>query len=537
MNRDQADHYGQSIQALQPRQMGALPLLLPILADLQLRATVNQLVPSQADVDLGQVAVLLVLNRLLAPQPLYEVQDWLGGTVLPEVLGISVQQAYDNRLGRTLDRLYAQLGELWQRLVSRAVATYALDLAVLHWDLTSIYFEGAYTDSTLATYGYSRDQRSDTKQIILEVDVTDAGAVPVLYHVLRGNTADVTRPLPHLEALLRFLTRPELAAHHWQPLLVSDCKMITPEAMLACHRHHLYYLGPLQDSAAVTAVLRSVSAAELADHPLAYRPQRVQATDERFVPYRGVWRPFTFEHAGEQVTDRVLVVWSAGKERLDQVKRKTYLKRLLNGLATVQTKLNKARYKKQVYVAQRIVMLQRGNPMHSLVDVDLHGAGGALALHFALNRERLAEAQALDGRYALATNGEHLSATEALTLFKGQDGIEKRFRAVKGPLLVHPLFVRTDRRVAGLVFITLVALLVRAILERLCRQHDLPLSADRLLRGFATLQAVDVTWADGSIQRRAAEMSALQTHVLATLGWPLPHTYAQLPGPDADTPL
>jgi transposase len=537
MGTIQADDFGQAVRVLQPRQMGALPLIQPVLADLELRATVNQLVPSQADVDLGQIVVLLVLNRLLAPQPLYEIQDWLGGTVLPEVLGIAVQQIYDNRLGRALDRLYPQLGEVWQRLVSRAIEVYALDLSVLHWDLTSIYFEGAYADSELATYGYSRDQRPDTKQINLEVDVTHDGAVPVLYQVLTGNTADISRPLPHLAALLRFLARPELGERHLRPLLISDCKMVTPEAVLACHHHHLYYLGPLQESAAVTATLRSVSSTELAAHPLAYRPQRATATDAGFIPYQGVWRPFTFEHTGEQVTDRALVVWSAGKQRLDQEKRKTYLKRWLNGLDAVQKILNTRRYKKRAYVEQRIATLQRGNPMHKLVNVDLHGEDGAMTLRFALNRERLAEAQALDGRYVLATNGEHLSADETLILFKGQDGVEKRFRAVKGPLLVHPLFVRSDHRIEGLVFITLIALLVRAILERICRQHDLQLTADRLFCSFASLQAVDLTWADGSLQRRAAEMSAFQAQLLQALGWPLPEVYAHLPSEGADAHL
>jgi transposase len=536
MRTAQSQRFGQAIRAVQPRQMGALPLIQPILTDLQVRQTVNRLLPSQADVDLGQVVVLLVLNRLLAPQPLYEIQDWLGGTVLPEVLGITVKQAYDNRLGRTLDRLYPQLGELWQRLVSRAIEVYDLDLTVLHWDLTSIYFEGAYTDSQLATYGYSRDQRPDAKQINLEVDVTHEGLVPVLYRVLAGNTADITRPLPHLAALLHFLARPELVKRHLRPLLISDCKMITAEAVLAYRRHQLYYLGPMQDSTAVTAVLRSVPAAELAEHVLAYRPQRVKATDTSFVPYQGVWRKFTFEHAAERVTDRVLVVWSAGKERLDQEKRKTYLKRLLNGLEAVKKKLNTRRYKKRTYVEQRIATLQRGNPMHRLVDVDLQGEDEALTLQFVLNREHLAEAQALDGRYALATNGDHLSAEQALTLFKGQDGVEKRFRTVKGPLVVHPLFVRSDHRIESLVFITLLALLVRAILERLCHQRDLPLTADRLFQRFASLQAVDVTWNDSSVQRRAAEMSEFQAQVLATLGWPVPETYAHLPfkGADAD---
>ncbi len=180
MSTAQARQFGQAIRGLQPRQIGALPVLQPILTDLQVRKTVNRLPPSQADVDLAQGVVLLVLNRHLTPQPLYETQDWLGGTVLPEVLNITVQQAYDNRLGRTLDRLYSQLGELWQRLLSRAIEVYNLDVTVFHWDLTSIYFEGLYADSQLATYAYSRDQRPDAKQINLEVDVTHEGLVAVV---------------------------------------------------------------------------------------------------------------------------------------------------------------------------------------------------------------------------------------------------------------------------------------------------------------------------------------------------------------------
>ena len=133
---------------------------------------------------------------------------WARKTVLPEVLGIRPEQAYDNRLGRALDRLYPHLGELWACLVSSAIQTYELELNVLHWDITSIYFEGEYANSELAAYGYSRDHRSDTKQVNLEVDVSHDGYVPVLYHTLAGNTADIIRPLPHLQALQHFLTRP-----------------------------------------------------------------------------------------------------------------------------------------------------------------------------------------------------------------------------------------------------------------------------------------------------------------------------------------
>jgi len=526
MDLPQAEQWGRAITGLRPRQIGALPLVYPILTALHVRQTTNDLAPSQADIDLGRIVELLTLNRLMAPQPLYHVADWLGETVLPQELGIAPEKVYDNRLGRALDQLHPHLGELWVRLVSRAIQVYDLDLSVLHWDVTSLYFEGAYTDSELATYGYSRDHRPDTKQVNLEVDVSHDGYVPVLYQVLPGNTADITRPLPHLHNLLRFLARPELADRRFRPILVSDRKMVTPEAVLACHDRHLFYLGPLANGTATEAVLRSVSVEELAARPLAYRPQRVKPDDARFVPYQGVWRPFTFEHGGQQVTDRVLVLWSAGKQRLDEEKRKTHLKRLLNKLADVQKKLNTRRYKKRTYVEQRLVAVQQGNAAQGLVDIHLTGEDAALGLSFRINRERLAAAQGLDGRYALATNAAHLSANQTLTLFKGQDGAEKRFRVVKGPLQVRPLFVRSDRRIEGLVFISLLALLVRAILERACRQAGLAVTAEQLLRGFATLQAVDLTWADGSWQRKASEMTAFQAEVLHTLGWPIADTYA-----------
>ncbi len=528
MQISQAEELGQAIMSLCPRQIGAIPLVYPILTDLGVRQITNDLVPSEADIDMGRVVMLLTLNRLLAPQPLYHVQDWWAETVLPQVLDIPQQKVYDNRLGRALDRLYPYLGELWARLAGRAIQVYDLDLNVLHWDITSIYFEGAYTDSELAAYGYSRDHRPDTKQVNLEVDVTHDGYVPILYHTLPGNTADITRPLPHLRALLRFFARPELADRRLRPILVSDCKMITPEAVFACHAHDLFYLGPLPNGKATEAVLKSVTAEELAAHPLTYRPQRVKPDDPNFVPYQGVWRPFTFEHEGKRVTDQALVIWSAGKQRLDERKRKTALKRLLNTLADIQKKLNTRRYKKRAYVEQRLVAIQEGNPAKGLVDIQLSGEDGALELTFRINRRRLAEAQALDGRYALATNAHHLEASETLTLFKGQDGVEKRIGVVKGPLLVRPLFVRTDRRIEGLVFITLLALLVRAILERACRQRGLRVTAEKLFQGFASLQAVDLRWADGSLQRRASEMTAFQAEVLNTLGWPTPEFYARL---------
>jgi transposase len=507
-------------------QLGAIPLLYPILDTLGLRDTVNELCPSEANLDVGRVVLLLVLNRLMSPQPLCWVDRWAAHTVLGVALDIPPAKLYDNRLGRALDTVYAHLGDIWTRLVVRAIQVWQLDLSILHWDITSFYFQGAYTDSELIRYGHSRDHQSDAQQINLQADVTHQTRIPVGYAVLPGNTADITRPLGHLDALLRFLARPELAPLHLHPILVSDCKMITPEAVGACHQHGLFYLGPWVRDTQVLRVLRSVSDDELAEHVLAYRPRR-QAQAADFVPYRGVWRPFRVkvppppEQPKAKPTvfiDRVLVVWSAGKARLDVQKRRTYLKRLLDGLENIRRQLNQGRYAQRDYVVERLASVRRGNPAKPLVTVDLQGPDQALHFKFHLDRDRLAAAQALDGRYALGTNAAHLSANDALTIFKAQDDAEKQFRTWKGPLAVRPVFLHTDERIEGLVFITLVALLVRALLRLNCQRAGVKLSVDHVLAEFAPWSAVDLTLSDGSHVRQVATPNDVQALVMTAVG-------------------
>jgi transposase len=57
------------------------------------------------------------------------------------------------------------------------------------YDITSSYFEGG--KCILATYGYSRDHRSDRKQIVIALVITPDG-YPFYWRVLPGNTQDVT---------------------------------------------------------------------------------------------------------------------------------------------------------------------------------------------------------------------------------------------------------------------------------------------------------------------------------------------------------
>ncbi len=66
-----------------------------------------------------------------------------------------------------------------------------LDYDLLLYDVTSTFFEGQCKLNPLAQRGYSRDQRSDCKQVCIAMIVTRSG-MPLGYEVFAGNTADVT---------------------------------------------------------------------------------------------------------------------------------------------------------------------------------------------------------------------------------------------------------------------------------------------------------------------------------------------------------
>ena len=155
---------------------------------------------------------------------------------------------------------------------------------------------------------------------------------------------------------------------------------------------------------------------------------------------------------------------------------------------------------------------------------------------FALDRSALAQAQALDGKYLLVTNAPHLSASQSLTLFKAQDGVEKSNRTLKGPLLIRPLYLHSDQRIESLVFIILLALLIRVLLQVRCQRAGLALTTDQLLAGFDALAATELTFGDGSRLCQLGTLTPFQRQVLAALQFPPPSRYLTELPPTANPP-
>jgi len=515
MSPSHAELFARAFQSHVARNPGAACLTLPILRELGVVEAVNASCPSAHDVSHGVIINALGVNRLQAPRPLYKIGDWLEATALSSALGLEPEQAHDTRLGETLDVVYPHYETIWQTIIQKAVARYHLSLDWLHYDITSAYFEGLYTDSELVKYGYSRDHRPDTKQINVGLDVTAHG-LPLAFRVLVGNTADRTTPRQNCEAVRALLTQTQRT----ETTFVHDRAMGTPETLVWYGQHDQKFITPMTAEGALQTLLDSVPLDELMRAPLAYHPARAPTTTEP--AYYGVWQEHIFADKGHSVKTRVLVVYSVSKARLDAQKRDAALQKLQKRLEKIQAQLNQRKYKRRDYTLEQIHLAQRGNPARHLFDITLGGEDGALSLKFQVNADQLAQAKQRDGRYPLVTNRWDLDADQVLSRMKEQDVAEKRFAILKGPLQVHPLWLHKDERLVSLVLVVMIALLVYCLLEYLAHQAQRQVTGRAVLELFANYTVVHVNFADGSQLWTYPELAPTQSQLLIDLGLPSP---------------
>ena len=175
------------------RQFGGPWLAMQLIERLALNDFLaKHLPPGREQVPWSLTAMILVIARLLDPSSeLHIAEQWYDKTVLPELLGVPADRVDDNRLYRGLDALLPHKEALEVHLKKRLGELFKLEYDLLLYDVTSTFFEGQAKANPLAQRGYSRDQRSDCKQVCIGLVVSRCG-MPLGYEVFAGNTADVT---------------------------------------------------------------------------------------------------------------------------------------------------------------------------------------------------------------------------------------------------------------------------------------------------------------------------------------------------------
>ncbi len=451
------------------KELGSVALIKPYLELLRVREIIDMVVPIERKRELthGEVIEALTANRLDDPMPLLHIQEWAEDSGVEEAYGISPDSLNDDRLGRALDAIYPYIEEIQSLIALELIERYNIDSNLVLWDTTSCYFEGAYEESEYIELGYSRDKKPHKKQIVTGLNLSREG-IPLAHNILPGNSSDKKEALNNVQVLQKSLRPKKL-------LFVGDRAVLTKNNIPALQEQNVHYLGPF--AAAEKDFILSIPDEEF--WPLDY------STSKGKQGYYGVEKELSFRYKGKEYHNRALVVKSDEKASVVAKTRTKNLEKITAGLEHIRSKLNERKYKKRTYAQEQIDKLfHRKKKYRAFLNIELTGEDGELSLDWSFNEVALAQEKRLDGKYILITNlsPEEYPSTELLKLYKSRHLNESRFRTFKSDLRVRPVFLRTDERIMALLFINILALTLYCLVEWLCRQNNLQVTARTVLK-------------------------------------------------------
>ena len=474
-------------------QLGALPVLYALLETLGVRQIINRHCPGKGEVSHGTVALVLILNRLMFPLPLYQVADWLGQTMLGTTLGFEVAKFNDDRLGRTLDALYPHLEMIWLEVVETALLKADIDLSLIFYDLTAFAVHGRYPDSKIIDFGFAHNTPSDKRKFKTSLNVSADGHMPWLYGLWSGRAADQSTVQSNMANLARWLQRH--GAPLPQSMIVGDRAMLSDEIALTYDQHELRYLAGLR-------CLRSEHKALLSQWPeeqfLSFPLEAGQNPQ-----YWGRGCSVTFKHNGQTAQHKGLVVLAGPiRDQLRQT-RHTRLQSLDQELSQVKVQIGQPRLRTVKAVQRRANARLKASKVGRLMSATAYQTpAGQLDLRWQIDTYALWQAEQKDGRYLLVSNDWSLSHQQMFQLYRDKDGVEKRFHICKSDLQVSPLYLHQDQRIASMLMLNMLALLAYSLLERQTRQQGLPLTTRQLIKRLQNLTVIETHCHDGSCLRR-----------------------------------
>jgi hypothetical protein len=383
--------------------LGALPVVADFCSRLRIREIIDEACPVRdvAELTHGQVIEVLVANRLTSPSPLVHVQQWARTWAVAEAFGVDPALLNDDRIGRALDAIAPHLDHLVGSIGLRAIQTFGLDVARMHWDMTSMSLHGDFPRAEegypAPKFGHPKDRRPDPKQIQAGIAVTGDGAVPLFHRAFDGGVREVGQVIGTMKALQQLACRRRL-------LMIGDSKLISYANLAAIDGERVGFIAPASKTYVGVEVLRSLDLSAAA--PVDY----VAARDAGKTPdRRGSW------HVIEDAMSL------AGPRKGDAVLN---LRRVF------------------VHSSARAVAAY----LRTEVGTDPVTGKPTLAWYF--DQEAVDAEAAADGWYALLTNLDpaQADAEQVLRLYKGQEAVERRYSAFKGPLAVAALYLKNNRR-------------------------------------------------------------------------------------------
>jgi transposase len=491
------------VKAERLRRFGDAYLALAVWKRLGLDELLQSIVPAdQAEIGWEVLACLLVLARFCEPSSeLAIAEHFYGTTALDDLLGLPPDKVNDDRLYRALDALLPHKDALCKHLLGRYAEWFGTRVDFLLYDVTSTYFEGRAEDNTLAALGYSRDHRSDCRQVCIGLVVTPEG-LPVGYEVFAGNRADVTT-LEQMIALLE--NRYGQARRIW----VFDRGIVSEENLAELRARGARYVVGTPKS-----MLRRFEAQLLED---GWEQAAASGVEVKSVAHPDLG------------TDSFILCRSPQRREKERAILTKQAERLEAKLTAVQTAIRSGRLRDRGTAERRIGRwLGKFTRAEDLFHVELLPAAGPLTdLRIEKRRAVAAWAALAQGAYLLRSNVQGEEPARLWQWYIQLTQAEAAFRLTKGELGLRPVYHRRTDRVEAHILVCFLALVLWRSLEQWLKAKGLGTCARRLVAEMKEVRSLDIVLEvkdRGPVRLRAVGQpeKPLQ-QLLQRLGLPLPN--------------
>ena len=459
------------------RSFGAVWLGWLLWCALKLDELLGELLPRvRESVGWGEVIAILVVARLCEPSSeLHVAERWYRTTALEDLLGVSSEHIYDERLYRALDRVVVHKEAIEKHLVKRLGELFALDYDLLLYDVTSTYFEGV-GDPAIAERGYSRDHRPDCVQINVALVVTREG-MPLGYEIFSGATTDVTTVKQIVESMEKRFGKVNRV---W----VMDRGMVSAKniAWLNATKRR-YVIGTARSE------LRRFSK-ELSER-----------TD---------WRQIRQDVEvkichGPDGSETFLLCRSARRMEKEQAMHERFSKRIEEGLQSLARRIEKSKKRLDRGELERQIgrLLERNSRAaggYTIVIGEDKASGAGVALQWSKRSEWEEWARLTEGTYILRTNIHHWTEQELWQTYIQLSEAEAAFRIQKSDLCIRPIGHHKQDRIKAHVLICFLAYVLWKTLQKWQSGAGLGDSPRTILTEFSRIHSADIVLplADGS---------------------------------------
>jgi transposase len=416
----------------------------------------------------SEVIAILVIGRLCEPSSeLHVAERWYRTTALEDLLGVAVEDIYDERLYRALDRLLPHKETIEKHLVQRLGELFELDYDLLLYDITSTYFEGV-ADSAIAKRGYSRDHRPDCVQVNIALVVSQEG-MPLGYEIFAGNTTDVT-------TVQQIVQNMEDRFGKVNRVWVMDRGMVSAENIAwFSSTGRRYVIGTAR--------------AELGR----FAKQLAEKTD---------WRQIREDIEvkicrGPDGSETFLLCRSASRSEKEQAMHERFSKRIEEGLQSLGRRIEKSQSALERGALERQIgrLLERNaraSARYSICLTEDKATPTGVKLKWSTRPEWDHWAKLTEGTYILRSNIHDWTDEQLWKTYIQLSEAEAAFRIQKSDLCIRPIWHHKQGRIKAHILICFLAYVLWKTLQQWQSRAGLGHSPRTILSEFSRIHAADI---------------------------------------------